>query len=127
MNTGHPARPLKIARRIGIALASCAGIALIAGWSLTGAVATDRRTEVALRSPDTRVSATRATPATAAHRARRFRRDASAGAHDGCHRQVAGQGKLRWVRVIVAVLRIDTPVRSWRDATPATVRRFRVG
>ena len=57
MKTGDSTRPLKIRERIGIALASFAGIVLIAGWSLTGGVATDRRTDLAIRSPDTRISA----------------------------------------------------------------------
>ena len=74
-----------------------------------GAVATDRGTDPPRRSPAARLAAIRATPATGAPATRRFRRG-------GSGRKSRWTGKPRakascdGCGVIVAVLRVDTPV-----------------
>jgi len=108
MKTGDATQPLKIWQRIGIALASCVAIALIAGWSLTGGVATDRSNGLPIRSPDTLVPPA---PATRVTTTPAVSTDAPSPAAS-----TLATGKLRakvscaGCGVIVALLRIDTPV-----------------
>jgi len=108
MKTARPRRLLKIPQRIGTVLASFAGIMLIAGWSLTGGGATDRRTDLAIRPPDNRLSTALATTASTA--------PVAADPAEASSPATLGTGKSRAkvscaeCGVIVAVFRIDTPV-----------------
>jgi len=105
-----PPRPLTISQRIGIALASFAGITLIAGWSLTGGGATERRADLAIRSPDTRLSPALATPVTTAPATGDSIEAPSPASSALSTAKPRAKVSCAECGVIVAVLRIDTPV-----------------